>query len=239
MPRRTKALSEDLIEEYKQDWEKMTYPDLTAKYGVGVTILKAWSRVYSCTLPKPVVAQKKVVINIKNIKPAQVLAKINGGDIKGTHITNVEELRQCNEEFMALNNDAEMPKRQKDEAMCNLALKAIGVYVSNAPDSESYIEGMVNFFKLKQYEKRVNISEKESAEIDAQTMRNLKRKHVKEVLDDISAELNDGEKKFFEHLVQIATDKVMARKRIVNEQTQQRAMEVSGGQAAFDAGVIQ
>lgn len=235
---RAKRLGEDLIEEFKQNWETMSFRDLSAKYGVSLSVLKIWSKVYECKLPKQKVL-KKEVINARDVKPAEVLQTINAGDIRRVNIKNVEELRQCNEEFMALNNNMEMPKRQKDEAMCNLALKAIGVYVSNAPDSESYIEGMVNFFKLKQYEKRVNISEKESAEIDTNTMRNLKRKHVKEVLDDINAELNDGEKKFFEHLVQIATDKVMARKRLANEQAQQRALETSGSQSAFESGAIQ
>ena len=63
----------------------------------------------------------------------------------------------------------------------------------------------------------------------------MKKKFVNEAIDDIMAELSDPEKKFFEHLLQVATDRVMERRTKINEEIQKRALEVGGVQTSAES----
>lgn len=222
-----KVLAEEYKEQFKIDWEKLSYTAIKEKYSVNVGTFRRWARELECPFPKPRQSNHKRIITAKEVTPLTVVPKSTTTNIDTLPVEQVEEFRKCNEEFIRLNNDSTIPKRQKDELLCGLSLKIIGVYVAKAPDIRDFVIRAVDFFKLKQYEKRVNISEKESAEMDYATQKNLKKRYVGEAIDDICKELSEAETRMFEHLLQIASDRVMVRKAKLNEDIQNRALETS------------
>lgn len=225
-----KQLEASFIEEFKKDWGVMSYKTLKGKYKVCMETQKIWAKMYSCTLPKPRVCDQNTSTIIMGVKvtPQSVMEKMTKPDLAGVDVQHIEELKACNDEFIKLINDADMPKREKDELLFNIAMKAIGIFVSQQPKSGKYIECMADYVRLKLYERKVTISDKEKTEIDSQTIKNLKKKHISEAMNTICAELSPGERRFFEYLVQVATKKVLDRKKKANEAMQQKALETSG-----------
>ena len=216
-------------EEFRKDWDLMTVRDLHIKYKVGMNTINKWSNIYGCTKPKKSTYsanRPRVVTTV--ITPQTIMDQVSKPDLGKVGFQTIEELKACNDEFMRIVNDTTMPKREKDTLLFNIAEKAMAIFISQQPSAKLYIECMADFYKLKLYERRIEVSSKEKTEIDATTLKNLKKKYIQEAFDAIHAELNDGEKSFFEHLVQLATDRILSRKKKENEAMQQRAVEASG-----------
>ena len=66
------------------------------------------------------------------------------------------------------------------------------------------------------YERRVE-KDKDGEQIDKATLKNLKKKFVGEALRDIKKELTETECKFFDGLLEVATDRVLTRREAKQE----------------------
>lgn len=224
-----KILDEACIEQFRKDWDLMTAGDLSKKYKVCETTIHRWSKDYNCTKPKKVIySESHPLVAIVKITPQTIMDQVSQPDMNKVGIQNIEELKQCNEEFMKVVNDMTMAKREKDALLFSIAEKSMGIFISLQPTSKQYMECMYDFYKLKLYEKRVVISDKEKTEIDAQTLKNLKKKHIQEAMDGIVSALNEVEHRFFESLVNTATIRLLQIRKKESEAMQKRAIEASG-----------
>jgi hypothetical protein len=219
-----KLLEESLIETFRKDWEIFTYKELAEKYKVSSSTIQVWSKDYKCKLPKPYLTKQLT----KAITPQSIIEQVTKPDLNKVGIEHNEELRVCNEEFMKVLKDVSMPKREKDTLLFSIAEKAMGIYMELQPSTNRYMSCMADFYKLKLYERRVNLSDKENTEIDAATLKNLKKKFIGEAMDAICAELSKSERGMFEFLVQAATDRILLRRKKATDAMQQRAQELNG-----------
>ena len=208
-----------LQDQFHTDWESISLAELTAKYGACKNVIKKLARQFNCVQPKPQVSANPQIIS------GRVLNSNRQGNIGLDHN---EGLQACNEEFLRVINDMTMPKREKDELLFNIATKAIGIFISQSPTAGQFNQGMVSFYKLKLYERRIDLSNKENAQIDAMVIKNLKKKYIQEAMDAIIGELSTVERRFFDFLVQLATTRLLAHKKKLNEAQQHRAMELNG-----------
>lgn len=223
-----KQLDATLVEQFKQDWDTSSMRALCKKYNVKDTnVLNRWATQHGCPMPKKRVLKPKSIINTSEVTPQGLMAQAKP-DLNKVGFEHNDELKACNEEFMKVINDTAMPKREKDALLFNIAERAMSIYIGLQPSTNQYMSCMVDFYKLKLYEKRVNISDKESVEIDAATLKSLKKKHIQEALDGICGELTVSEKGFFEHLVNCATTRILGRRKKLNDAMQNRARELSG-----------
>ncbi len=201
------------VEQFKKDWYQISFPELESKYQTCDSVLRKWAMQYGLQLPKPKGTMTLNLINNKKVDAQQIMERVPSAKLENLQVEQLEELKQCNEEFKKIRNDNSIPKKQKDEMLINLASKSISIFVTAQPVIGSYIESMVSFFKLKMYERRIEISNKEKSEMDEATLKNLKKRFVKEALDDISSFLTVTENRFFDHLLELATNRALESKK--------------------------
>lgn len=225
-----KQLDELLVEQFRKDWDTMSYQSLQIKYKLSVATLTSWSKIYNCKLPKKRVCDQNTSVTKVDVKitPQEIMSQMKTPDFGKVGLEHIDELKACNEEFMRVINDTTMAKRERDDLLFSIAERAMGIFISQSPTAGQYNEGMYNFYKLKLYEKKVGIADKEEKQIDAQTLKSLKKKFIQEAMDAIVGELSVGERRFFEHLVNMATKRILDRKKKANESMQQRAIELNG-----------
>lgn len=228
MPAR-KELEIYRIEEFRTDWINMKNCDLETKYHVSANTIQRWSKDYKCRKPKH---EKPVIDNIyltnQIVTPQSVIADITKKDLNKLSVQETEELKACSEKFTNAINDDSIPKREKDILLFSIAEKIMGIFISMQPNVKQYVESVYEFYKLKLYERRIDISGKESAELDSATIRNLKKKFITEAFESVCADLSPSEANFFDYLIQRATKNRLQRKKKDNEVMQQRVVEASG-----------
>ena len=225
-----RRLDESLVEQFRKDWDAMSSKSLRVKYKLSTKTLNIWSKLYNCTIPKKRIYDQYVSVTADALKvtPRDIMSQMAKPDFGKVGLEHIDELQACNEQFMKVINDTTMAKREKDDLLFSIAEKAMGNFISQSPTAGQFNDGMYNFYKLKLYEKKVFIADKEEKQLDAQTLKNLKKKYIGEAMDGICAELSISERRFFEHLVNVATRRILDRKKKANESMQQRALELNG-----------
>ena len=219
MSRKKILLPENQVDKYRKDWDTLPYRELTVKYGVSYPVLNRWAKEHKCTLPK-----KEYISNARITTPQGIIKSINPDVFE-----NSENLKKMMEEFQRISRSNDLPPKEKDNKMLQLCQKIIVEYVSLFPLGNDLIEGVIGFWKLKLYEKKVSQGQEEQ-ELDIDTLRSLKKRFIGEAFEDISNDLEPNQRKLFEALIQTATNKRLEQMRRAEEQNQP-PMELEDGVA--------
>jgi hypothetical protein len=200
-----KILPDDRIDEFKRDWVSVSLPGLAKKYTVSVNHIKKWARALGCPLPKPQAYQSPQKI--------ELIPSGNGsGDTRKYDYRSFPEVKTLVDELEKTAN-SDMTPKEKYNTMVTITNKILVKYITMATTLPELAGNVVDFRKLQLYEKKVAQYDKEPEELNEATLKSLKRQFIQEALTDIAAELTPGEKRFFDTLIQLATDRVLARRK--------------------------
>lgn len=208
-------------EEYKSDWEVMTYRTLNRKYKRSKNTLKKIARELGCRLPKPRPdGQISIFRREKDMERYVVDIENNLEHLPVDEATEIKPLVDRFRETLK----SDLPKNSRNAILIDLATRISAAYAILSPSLGGLLTGMANYLKTMVYECRTS-GEQEHQELDEAQLKNLKKQFIKEALDDIAHELNETQRRLFEHLVQVATDRALECRRLQNEVPQQQLPE--------------